>query len=452
MNQLLSSTQREVELLAIGAGPSNLALAVALEELAPDCLASNALIIEQAASIGWQRGMLLPWTQTQVSFLKDLVTLRNPTSPFSFLNYLHSVGRLNDFVNLGSFTPYRSEISDYLQWVASSLTKAQVEFQRKCVSIEPLRDSTGVCGWLTHLADGSSIASHHLSIGVGRDPNIPAVFSGLPAGRVAHSTQYLTTINGIPRDRPCRVAVIGGAQSAAEMVYSVLQDLPEAEVTMIMRSAGLNYYQTSKFTNELFYPTFTDEFFRAAPDARQQLLREMHQTNYSGLAPALLDGLYRHIYQERLAGKGRLRMITLADVIETRLDGDDVILTLADRKSGQAEELACDLVLLGTGFSPAMPALIQGLGRSLGLQQIATTREYMLATDGTGVCYLQGVNEATHGIADSLLSVLADRSSEIATDIIARYKAGQQVAAAARLPAAPGPAAPGRSPLPTFLT
>jgi L-ornithine N5-oxygenase len=431
MNLLLSSTQREVELLAIGAGPSNLALAVALEELAPDSLASNSLIIEQAATIGWQRGMLLPWTQTQVSFLKDLVTLRNPTSPFSFLNYLHSVGRLNDFVNLGSFTPYRSEISDYLQWVASSLTRVQVEFQRKCVSIEPLRDPTGVCGWLTHLADGSAIASRHLSVGVGRDPNIPSVFSGLPADRVAHSSQYLTTISGIAKDRPCRVAVIGGAQSAAEMAYSVLQDLPEAEVTMIMRSAGLNYYQTSKFTNELFYPTFTGEFFHATPQAREQLLREMHQTNYSGLAPALLDSLYRHIYQERLVGKGRLRMVTLADVTGARMD-DDVVLTLTDRKSGCREELRCDLVLLGTGFSPTMPALIQQLGESLELEHIATTREYVLAVRGPAVCYLQGVNEATHGIADSLLSVLADRSSEIATDIIARHDADQQVTAATR--------------------
>jgi L-ornithine N5-oxygenase len=114
------------------------------------------------------------------------------------------------------------------------------------------------------------------------------------------------------------------------------------------------------------------------------------------------------------------------------MDGEEVMLTLADRKCGQVEELACDLVLLGTGFSPAMPLLIQGLGRSLGLQQIATTREYMLATDGPAVCYLQGVNEATHGIADSLLSVLANRSSEIATDIIARHDADQQVAAATR--------------------
>ena len=88
-------THHEVELLAIGAGPSNLALAVALEELGPPDLARGTLVIERDADIAWQRGMLLPDALSQVSFLKDLVTLRNPRSRFSFLNHLHSVGRLD---------------------------------------------------------------------------------------------------------------------------------------------------------------------------------------------------------------------------------------------------------------------------------------------------------------------------------------------------------------------
>src|SRR6202046_3159822 len=111
-------SDREVELLAIGAGPSNLALAVALEELAPD-LAENSLVIEREASVQWQPGLLLPWAKSQVSFLKDLVTLRNPQSEFSFLNYLYSVGRLDAFINMASFTPYRVEISEYFQWAAN---------------------------------------------------------------------------------------------------------------------------------------------------------------------------------------------------------------------------------------------------------------------------------------------------------------------------------------------
>src|SRR5574342_304268 len=103
--------RQEVELLAIGAGPANLALGVAIEELASEELSDRALIVEQHDDIVWQRGMLLPWTLSQVSFLKDLVTRRNPRSRYSFVNYLHSIGRLDAFINLGSFLPYRTEIS-----------------------------------------------------------------------------------------------------------------------------------------------------------------------------------------------------------------------------------------------------------------------------------------------------------------------------------------------------
>src|SRR5580692_4983459 len=129
---------QEVEILAIGAGPSNLALAVAVEELAPPQVASDTLVIERYESIVWQRGMLLPWTQSQVSFLKDLVTLRNPLSRFSFINYLHSAGKLDDFINMASFLPSRLEISDYLQWVAKSLAMVRIEYSRDCVGIEPV--------------------------------------------------------------------------------------------------------------------------------------------------------------------------------------------------------------------------------------------------------------------------------------------------------------------------
>src|ERR1700712_3726668 len=149
--------RQEVEILAIGAGPANLALGVALEELAPD-MARETLIVEQHDTVVWQRGLLLPWSQSQVSFLKDLVTRRNPRSQFSFINFLHSTGRLDDFINLGSFTPYRLEISDYLSWVARNLSQVRIQSGRRCVSIEPGYGSGGeVREWLVGLADGGEI-------------------------------------------------------------------------------------------------------------------------------------------------------------------------------------------------------------------------------------------------------------------------------------------------------
>ncbi len=421
---------QEVEILAIGAGPANLALAVALEELAPD-LASSTLIVEQHETVLWQRGMLLPWSQSQVSFLKDLVTLRNPRSQYSFISYLHSVGRLNEFINMGSFTPYRLEISDYLQWVAAGLSMVRVQSGRRCLSIEPEIDADGVVSeWLVRMSDGAEIRARNLVFGGGRDPHIPSVFDKLPPSRRIHSTQYSAKITALDPDGEHRIVVLGGAQSAAEMVWASHQQFSKAEVTMVMRSIGLNCYESSRFTNELFYPSFVDEFHEALPEAREQLLREMHRTNYSGLAPSLLEVLYRQMYLERLTGNERMRMRTMVEIADAELVDGEVLLTLLDRKTGKPEQLACDVVLLGTGFSRQMPRMVRELAASVLLEEIAVSRNYRLQLPPTvqAGCYLQGVNEATHGMSDTLLSVLSIRSGEIVNDLLAHQREPQLVA------------------------
>lgn len=422
--------RHEVEVLAIGAGPANLALAVALEELAPD-VAHGTLIIEQHDDLAWQRGMLLPWAQSQVSFLKDLVTLRNPRSQFSFINYLHSIGRLDDFINLGSFTPYRVEISDYLRWVGRGLTKVRVQYDRRCVSIEPgYSFDDEVTEWVVRLADGDEIVCRNLVIGAGRDANIPAQFARIPRERLIHSTEFSARIDSLDPDATRRIVVLGGAQSAAEMLWTTYQEFPKAQCTMVMRSIGLNSYESSKFTNELFYPSFVDKFHAALPDARDQLLREMHRSNYSGLAPGMLDLLYRQMYLDKLTGADRLRMLTMTEVADARMNGSEVVLTLTDRKTGDCEEARCDVVLLGTGFVQGMPRLVRDLAAAVDLDEVSVSRSYRLNLPPSvrAGCYLQGTNEATHGIADSLLSVLAIRSEEIVQDLLAHRQTRELLA------------------------
>lgn len=415
-----------MEVLALGAGPANLALAVAMEELATEELAAGTLVAEAHDNVVWQRGMLLPWTQSQVSFVKDLVTLRNPRSKFSFINFLHSVGRLDEFVNLGTFTPYRQEISNYLQWVADSMSHVRIGYRKRALSVRPIRNTDGqVHGWLTRFADGTETRSRHLVIGTGRDPLVPEELATLPADRVIHSSAYAERITGVDASATRRIVVIGGAQSAAELLWAAHQAFPTAETTMVMRSIGLRNYESSKFTNEIFYPSFIDEFHTASPEARSQLLREMHLSNYGGLTPGMLETLYRQRYLERLSGEERLRVITMTDVAGSRVEGDEVVLSLVNRRTGRTDELRCDLVLLGTGFRGAMPSLVAELAAELGLAEITVGRGYRLrlpTADGAS-CYLQGVNEATHGIADSLLSVLASRSGDIVEGLLADRRA-----------------------------
>ncbi|HJQ03002.1 MAG TPA: SidA/IucD/PvdA family monooxygenase [Jatrophihabitans sp.] len=412
----------EIELLAIGAGPSNLALAVAIEELAPADFARKCLVIEQHQDIGWQRGMLLPWAQSQVSFLKDLVTMRNPRSQFTFINYLYESDRLHDFINMSSFLPFRLEISNYLQWVARSLSRVQVQYDRRCMRVDAVRSAAGeITAWLVELSDGSVLAARNLVVGIGRDPHIPEVFRSLDKAKVIHSTEYADRVSELDQAASLRIAVVGAAQSAAEMLWESYQRMPTAQCAMIMRTVGLGYYQTSQFTNELYFPSFTDTFYAAKPEARQRVLTEMRRTNYAGVTPELLNAIYRQMYQERLTGRQRLRMIPSVDITDARMEADEVVLTLTQQMTGEQDELRCDVVMLGTGFERTLPALTRTIAELVGVEQLLVSRAYRAILPPTvrAGCYLQGTNEESHGIADSLISVLAIRAGEIVDDLLA---------------------------------
>lgn len=82
------------DLIGIGFGPSNIALAIALEERARTQGELQVLFLDKQADYRWHGNTLVSQSELQISFLKDLVSLRNPTSPYSFVNYLHKqIGR-----------------------------------------------------------------------------------------------------------------------------------------------------------------------------------------------------------------------------------------------------------------------------------------------------------------------------------------------------------------------
>src|SRR5687767_2698322 len=107
------------DLVGIGFGPSGLALAVAFDDEGPP---ADAVFLERGPGFAWHEGMLIEGARLQISCLKDLATLRDPCSRFTFLNYLRTVGRLNEFINLGDMRPTRTEFNDYLCWAAARVS------------------------------------------------------------------------------------------------------------------------------------------------------------------------------------------------------------------------------------------------------------------------------------------------------------------------------------------
>lgn len=110
---------REVDLVGVGFGPSNIAVAVAGVEVCPEF---NMEFFDVRSEFAWHPDLMFPDAEMQVPFLKDLVTMRNPRSAFSFLEYLRAKTRLHDFINLRTFFPSRVEFSDYYRWVADQFS------------------------------------------------------------------------------------------------------------------------------------------------------------------------------------------------------------------------------------------------------------------------------------------------------------------------------------------
>jgi L-ornithine N5-oxygenase len=249
---LAASSSETLDLLCIGFGPASLAIAIALHDsFSPTASGPKpkTLFLEKQPQFAWHAGMQLPGARMQISFLKDLATPRDPRSKFTFINYLFTQGRLNQFINLGTFLPSRMEYEDYLRWCARHFEReGKVAYGMDVQAVKPASHSLDgkVTSWEVSARDttGSLIVrrAKHIVIAVGGKPVIPDSMQGLK--HVAHSSQFATTIGQIEErekglDRKARFAVVGSGQSAAEIFNDLCSRFPESEVRLVIRGASL---------------------------------------------------------------------------------------------------------------------------------------------------------------------------------------------------------------------
>ncbi|CAN7282112.1 lysine N(6)-hydroxylase/L-ornithine N(5)-oxygenase family protein [Trinickia sp. LjRoot230] len=420
------------DLIGVGFGPSNLALAVRLAEQEQQGEAPlTHCFIERQLEFGWHRGMLLDDCRMQISFLKDLATLRDPKSRFTFINYLFERGRLADFVNLKNFFPTRVEFHDYLRWVASSFDE-RVHYGERVAAIEPVMAAGGssqINALRVHSADEAGREWHRvtraLSLGLGGAPHVPEMFASLGEAGIVHSSNYLHSIDrlaGAPTDdKRRRVAVIGSGQSAAEVFTDLTRRFEHVDATLVMRAGALKPADDSPFVNEIFSPAFTDVFYGQPRERRDALLADFRDTNYAVVDRPLIEQIYEMLYLQRIEGEARHRLCAHS-VIEAaqRTAGGQIELTMRDTLSGRRSAERFDALVLATGYRrdphrTLLAGLAQHLGDALAAHEVG--RDYRLSTPAhfKPRIYLQGCCEDSHGLSDTLLSVLARRSDEIAT-------------------------------------
>lgn len=422
------------DFLGVGFGPSNLALAIATQEYAEGGCSPDACFLERKPEFNWHEGMLIDRSTMQISFLKDLATLRNPQSRFTFINYLKEQGRLEDFINIQTFFPAREEYNDYLQWAASHFD-GQVHYGREVEGVEPFLKDGRLVGFdvLSRTAGGEleSRRARNLVLGMGGAPQVPAAFEVITDSRVVHSSQYRGRIETLLADkgRKARVAVVGGGQSAAEIFEDLTQRFPQVDASMILRGTALKPSDDSPFVNEIFNPSFIDQIYQQPEARRLQLLEEFRNTNYAVVDLELIERIFQMFYLQKLRGEDRHQMLARRDISRVETGEGGLRLTLRDLATDSQQELGFDAVILATGYRRNQHhELLAGLRDHL--ESLTPDRHYCLnLRDSDARIYLQGCCETTHGLSDTLLSVLAVRSREVLESILEGRDSGRPAVA-----------------------
>ncbi|NUL10484.1 lysine N(6)-hydroxylase/L-ornithine N(5)-oxygenase family protein [Streptomyces lunaelactis] len=425
--------QSEVyDVVGIGFGPSNLSLAVALEEHQSKGNGNpiSAAFFERQPALGWHRNMLLPSAKMQISFLKDLSTFRNPASQFSFIAYLHAAGRLAQFVNNQDFFPTRQEFHDYLEWAESSFSD-RVTYSSEVTSIR-LPQAAGeqpVDHVQVEVRDTSSrgtrlVRARNIVVSTGLVPRMPV---GIDRDeRIWHSSEFLEKFRKLDHGQVKKVAVVGAGQSAAEIVRFVYDTIPGASVSAIMPSYGYSIADDTPFANKIFDADAVDDYYNGTERSKDSFWRYHKNTNYGVVDDEVIRDLHQRAYDDEVRGTPRLNFLNLSRVDSVKQTGDDVRLTLHSVRNDETYHLDVDVLICATGYDSMEPTEMLGELESHCLRdeqgRFRVERDYRLAT-GPGVhcgVYLQGGTEHTHGLASSLLSNIAIRSGEIADSIAER--------------------------------
>lgn len=418
------------DVIGIGFGPANLALAIAMEE--SGC-GLRARFIEAASGPGWQSAMMLDGSDIQHNPVRDLVSLRNPRSRFSFINFLFEHDRLLAHLNLPMEFPFRKEYGQYISWAAGHFAD-RVDYGTRAVAIEVRYDAAAEPYYVVRSDAGREYHARSLVIGTGRTPYVPAPFDTVTSERVFHLTSYLPALDRLAAEAaekgsdwpPQHVVVVGGSQSAIELTLDLSRRFPRARVSTYCRPYAPREKDTSPFSEESYFPEFTDLYFAADRAGKASLDAQLRLTNYSAADGDVLRELYCLIYEQRLDDAQRVFVHGNNDILAIHDDGATQRLTLRDRVAGHMTEVAADLVVLATGFRDLGPAkhqerhprIMDAIGDRFTVDQhgyLVIDSDYHVEPVGSSMppLFLNGLCESTHGIGDagsfSLLSIRAQR-------------------------------------------
>lgn len=434
---------RIYDFAGIGVGPFNLGLAALSEPV--DGL--DGVFLEQRESFDWHPGMMLEPAHLQVPFMADLVTLADPTSPYSFLNFLKQTGRLYRFYIRENFYPLRAEYNQYCQWVAGQLRSV-----RFSTTVLDITYDGGVYRLSVQGPDGPEVLlARRLVLGTGTSPYVPASCDGIVSaaareggGLVLHNADYLLRKSELQARRS--ITIVGSGQSAAEIYYELLQeiDVHGYRLNWVTRSGRFFPLEYTKLTLEMTSPEYVD-YFHGLPQGQRDGLIKSQKNLYKGINSELIDAIYDLLYTKSLSGMVDTQLLTHSSLTGAAWDPAAGSHTLHLRHEEQGAEYVLDseAVVLATGYTYREPGFLAGIQDRIARDsagRFAVARNYSTGVE-PGEIFVQNAELHTHGFVTPDLGMAAYRNSCILREMtgrevypVERSIAFQQFGAPASLP------------------
>ncbi|NNG39223.1 SidA/IucD/PvdA family monooxygenase [Flexivirga sp. ID2601S] len=406
------------DFIGIGLGPFNLGLACLTEPLTD----VEGVFLERGPSFDWHPGMMLPGVTLQVPFLADLVTLADPTSPFSFLNFLKQRGRIYPFYIRESFFPLRREYNEYCRWAADGLRSVRFGHDVRSVTYDEARGSYRV---VSQRADSGELVEHHgrkLVLGTGSAPYLPPAAAGL-AGDAIHNAHYLDHKAALQAKRS--ITVVGSGQSAAE-VYSDLLGEREThgyQLNWVTRSPRFFPLEYTKLTLELTSPDYIDYFSGLPEDDRYRLAGQQKALS-KGIDADLINDIFDELYAQSLHSSPTTRLLTNTSVEQASYDAATGCYTLGLHHHEQDRRFTLETegLVFATGYHHPMPDFLAPIRDRLRFDRrgrFDIARNYTVDRDGRSV-FVQSAGEHVHSVSSPDLGMGAYRNSCIVRELTGR--------------------------------
>ncbi|MEV5983537.1 SidA/IucD/PvdA family monooxygenase [Streptomyces sp. NPDC052051] len=407
MTALPDTPGKIYDFVGIGLGPFNLGLACLTEPIAE----LDGVFLESKPSFSWHAGMFLDGAHLQTPFLSDLVTLADPTSPYSFLAFLKERGRLYSFYIRENFYPLRVEYDDYCRWAASKLSNVRFGTTVTEVTYE---DEL----YVVRTAAGDVHRARHLVLGTGTTPHLPEPCRELD-GDVIHTSRYLDHKHALQAKES--ITLVGSGQSAAEIYRDLLGeiDLHGYRLNWVTRSPRFFPLEYTKLTLEMTSPEYID-YFHALPEQTRYRLTEEQKGLFKGIDSALIDEIFDLLYQKNLDGPVPTRLLTNSALTSARHEDGAFTLGFHQEEQGKDFELRSQALVLATGYTFVEPEFLRPVRDRLRYDthgNFDVARNYAIDVTGRGV-FLQNGGVHTHSVTSPDLGMGPYRNASIIRDLL----------------------------------